>query len=139
VITESEEKYIRYLYKVGAYKGNLISTTKVARALNITPPSAVEALKKLSWKGLVKYVERRGVCLTDEGYWLALKIIRIHRILETALVKASNLDVEIVCKSIEGLELRFNEEFIEALYESLGNPKCCPHGEEIPKVEGSKG
>lgn len=135
MITEGEEKYVRLLYNLRAYKGRLVSTTRVARELRVSPPTAVEALKKLEKKGLICYVERRGVCLSGEGLRVALKILRFHRILEVALCKVSDLSVEEVCEGVKGVELKFQEDFIERLYNSLGKPKYCPHGKLIPSIK----
>ena len=135
MITEGEEKYIRLLYRLGAYRDRLISTTEVARRLSISPPTAVEALRKLRDKGLVVYVERRGVCLSEAGLRLALKIVRHHRILELVFSRISGMSIEEVCQGVRGVELRFAEEFIEEVYRRLGRPRRCPHGEDIPSIE----
>lgn len=134
MITEAEEKYVRLLYSLGAYCGNLVSTTRISRELKVSPPTVVEALKKLRRKGLVSYEERKGACLSDEGLKVVVKILRYHRILEVALCRASNLSVEEICKGIRGVELKFQEDFLEKLYEDLGKPERCPHGKIIPSI-----
>jgi Mn-dependent DtxR family transcriptional regulator len=55
----------------------------VSEELGISPPSAVQMLKKLEKRGLVDYVRREGVRLTIKGRMAATKIIRNHRLIES--------------------------------------------------------
>lgn len=131
-ITRSERKYITYLYETKAFNGKKIGTTQIARALNISPPTAVEAMEKLASKGLIKFVKRKGVELTNEGINTAKRILRKHRILEILFYTTTRLPIEEICEKLKKVDVEFDDALIEEIYKNLGQPKCCPHGKDIP-------
>jgi DtxR family Mn-dependent transcriptional regulator len=90
-------------------------------------------LKKLEKRGLVVYVMREGVRLTEKGRSAATKIIRNHRLFEILMKKTLNkkVDEEVVC----GIEHHMSEEFADAICTLLKHPRRCPHGNQIPDGE----
>jgi len=131
-ITKGERKYLTYLYEVEAYGEKRVGTIQIARALNVAPPTVVEALEKLHNKGLVDFVKRRGVKLTDRGIKTVRKILRKHRILEILFFSSTRLPLEEICQCVEKIDVEIDDKLIDKIYVNLGMPKCCPHGKEIP-------
>ncbi|RLG76494.1 MAG: hypothetical protein DRO23_00680 [Thermoprotei archaeon] len=132
-VTKGERKYLTYLYEVEAYGGKRIGTTKIAKALNVSPPTAVEALQKLHNKGLVDFVKRKGVRLTGEGVRIVRRILRKHRILEILFFNSTRLPLEEICQCIEKIDVEIDDKLVDKIYVNLGMPKFCPHGKEIPQ------
>jgi len=130
-ITRREVDYLKVINKL-TESGDYASTHKIARHLNVKEPTVVEAVRRLSSKGYVVYVPRRGAILTDKGKALLINIKRRHRILETLLVRVLNLDLEKACDEASKLELYVSDELIDLMCRYLGHPRKCPHGYSIP-------
>jgi DtxR family Mn-dependent transcriptional regulator len=76
-LTGRTEDYLRGLHNIMAQKG-YARIKDVARELNVQPSSAVEMMKKLDAKGLVKYEKYGGITLTYKGEEIASAIKRRH-------------------------------------------------------------
>lgn len=134
-ITRREAEYLLILFKEKAYCSNrYVSSTTMAKKLNVAPSTVVEKFQKLSRKGYVDYAKRKGAKLTEKGFKTAKKLIRKHRILEALIVQISGVDPNTACTMIKGLETVLNDDLTELLCQALGRPKRCPHGYEIPEV-----
>jgi DtxR family Mn-dependent transcriptional regulator len=129
-LSESVEEYLELLYVFEENGEELVRIRTVSEELGISPPSAVQMLKKLEKRGLVDYVRREGVRLTKKGRMAATKIIRNHRLIESLMKKTLNKDVDetVVC----GLEHHMSEEFADAICTLLKHPRTCPHGNLVP-------
>jgi DtxR family Mn-dependent transcriptional regulator len=127
------EEYLELLFVFEEKGEELVRIRSVSEELGISPPSAVQMLKKLEKRGLVDYVMREGVRLTEKGRSAATKIIRNHRLIEILMQKTLNkkVDEEVVC----GLEHHMSEEFADAICTLLKHPRRCPHGNQIPEGE----
>ncbi len=130
-LSENIEEYLEMLYVFEEQGEHTASIKRVSEELGISPPSAVQMLKKLEKQGLVNYKKRVGVSLTKDGRDIARTIIRNHRLAETLMRKTLNkkIDEEVVC----GLEHHMSEEFADAICTLLDHPETCPHGNTIPK------
>jgi DtxR family Mn-dependent transcriptional regulator len=129
-VSENVEEYLELLYVFEESGTGLARISSVSKELGISPPSAVQMLKKLEGKGLVDYKKRKGVQLTEKGRMLGKRIIRNHRLVETLMKKTlnKNVDETVVC----GLEHHMSEEFADAICTLLQHPRSCPHGNNIP-------
>ncbi len=130
-LSENVEEYLELLLVFEENGDHLAKISQVSEGLGISPPSAVQMLKKLEGRGLVNYLPREGVQLTEEGRKEATRILRNHRLIETLMKKTLGKDVDedVVC----GLEHHMSEEFANAICTLLGHPRTCPHEKKIPK------
>jgi DtxR family Mn-dependent transcriptional regulator len=135
-LSESVEEYLELLLVFEENGEDIVKISRVSEGLGIAPPSAVQMLKKLEDRGLVNYVKREGVQLTEKGRKAATQIIRNHRLIETLMKKTLNNDVDetVVC----GLEHHMSEEFADAICTLLEHPRRCPHDNNIPPGECCK-
>lgn len=128
--TEIVEEYVEGIYRLREALGK-VTTGDLAEYMCVSPGSATAMLKKLKQLGLAKYERYKGVNLTPNGEKLAKLLSRSHRILKSFLVNAVGLpwnDVhELACK----LEHYISPDVIELMYEKIGRPKTCPHGNPI--------
>lgn len=65
-VTKREEEYLETMYILHKNKG-VIRVKDIAKALNVRPPSVVDALKKLAEKGLIEYEKYDRILLTEKG------------------------------------------------------------------------
>jgi DtxR family Mn-dependent transcriptional regulator len=134
-ITENVEEYLETLYTLDEEGKHVAKISDIASNLSVTPPSAVEMLKKIEKEGLVDYRVREGVSLTKKGRKLARRIIRNHRIAELLLTEILEVDIDdgthedMVC----AIEHHITDEMADAVCTKLNHPGKCPHGKNIPE------
>ncbi|GIW93967.1 MAG: DNA-binding protein [Pirellulaceae bacterium] len=132
------ENYIKTIYQVCSSQGKPVASTgELATALGVHPSTVTSMLKALSEAGLVYYKPYEGVSLTESGRLLAMRVIRRHRLLELFLVRTLNLSWDEVHDEAEELEHAVSDLLIDRIDAYLGHPECDPHGDPIPKADGS--
>ena len=94
-------------------------------------------LKTLSESGLVTYTPYEGVLLTQAGTSLALRILRRHRLIELFLVETLGLGWDEVHDEAENMEHAVSDMLVDRIDEFLGKPLTDPHGDPIPRADGS--
>jgi DtxR family Mn-dependent transcriptional regulator len=133
-LSDAIQDYLRAAYKLGA-SGERVSTTGLARAMQVSPASASAMVKKLAALGLAEHAPYRGVSLTPDGERVALEVIRHHRLLELYLARTLGIDVADVHDEADRLEHSLSEELEARIDEALGFPTHDPHGDPIPDAE----
>lgn len=113
------------------------STGDIARALGVTAPSVTGMLGKLKRLGLIRYRPYYGAELTAEGRREALRLLRRHRLLETFLIRDLGYGWDEVHAEAEAMEHVMSERFTARLATHLGEPSHDPHGDPIPRADGS--
>ena len=136
-LTESEDNYLKALYHLEDQGFSPVSTNQLAAKLSTKAPSATAMLQKLADKGLVRYEPYQGGRLTDDGRRKALQTIRHHRLWEVFLVEKLGYGWEEVHEMAEQLEHIRQPDLAERLYRFLGSPEYDPHGDPIPRPDGS--
>lgn len=109
---------------------------RIAEALDVVPGTATTMVKALSDAGLVNYVPRVGVELTEPGRKLALHVLRRHRLIEQFLVEVLGFDWSEVHDEAEQLEHVVSDLLLERIDKYLGHPTEDPHGDPIPSAAG---
>ena len=94
-------------------------------------------LKTLSEANLATYTPYEGARLTDSGQRLALKVIRRHRLLERFLAETLTMTWDEVHEEAEHMEHAASERLIDRIDAYLGYPAVDPHGDPIPRADGS--
>lgn len=135
--TISNEDYLKAVYGFNKESGLAVSTSKVADKLEVSNAATSEMARKLADKGLLEYSKYKGVELTEPGEKIALKIIRRHRLWELFLIKVLGLTWAQVHDEAERLEHHTSDFLIDKLDDFLGNPEFDPHGDPIPRADGT--
>lgn len=130
-LSESQEDYLKYIYKLGE-NGKAVSTVTLSDELSVKPASVTNMLKKLAEMKLLIHQPYKGVHLTDAGEKIALEILRHHRLLELYLAEVLGYGWEEVHDEAERLEHVISETFEAKIAEMLGHPQHDPHGDPIP-------
>lgn len=136
MLTQTEENYLKAIFKTYESDKHLVSTNMIAERLDTTPASVTDMLKKLALKNLIHYEKYKGVKLSNEGNKLATILTRKHRLWETFLFEKLGFSWEEVHDVAEQLEHIRSEKLIEKLDEFLEYPKYDPHGDPIPNSDG---
>ena len=67
MISQTEENYLKTIFKITEREGKSASTNTVAAAMNTTAASVTDMFNRLKAKNLVNYEKAKGVTLTTEG------------------------------------------------------------------------
>ena len=124
-----------YVESIGALEQleSPVSTSSVARLLDLTLASVSEMLRKLAEKGLVEYEPYQGATLTEEGRRHFLRLTRRHRLWEVFLNRHLGMGWDEVYEEACNLEHATSDAVADKLAEFLGSPEVCPHGCPIPR------
>lgn len=136
-MNRSEEDYIKTIYELLVNSNQeIIKNTEIAEAMGFTDQSVNEMVKKLSKKEYLEFIPYKGVKLTSEGKLQAIRLIRAHRVWEVFLMDHLKYSWHEVHEQAEFLEHAGNKELVDRLYQYLGSPKYCGHGNPIPTYDG---
>lgn len=135
--SQIEENYLKAIFNLSVEEeGKAVSTSALARELDVQAASVTDMIKKLAVKGLIEYEKYQGVMLTARGRTVAVDIVRKHRIWEVFLSEKLGFNWSEVHDIAEQLEHIQSEELISRLDDFLGNPAFDPHGGPIPDKKG---
>lgn len=135
-MTYSEENYLKVIYHLSLSQTKGITTNAIANVMESKPSSVTDMVQKLADKNLVIYKKYQGVSLTDEGRFMALMIVRKHRLWEVFLVEKLDFSWDEVHDVAEQLEHIKSEKLTDKLEEFLDFPTEDPHGDPIPDRNG---
>jgi len=134
-LSASVGDYLKAIWVLG--RDGPATTGDLARVLGVTAPSVTGMLGKLKRLGLIRYRRYYGAELTEDGRAEALRLVRRHRLLETFLIRDLGFSWDEVHREAEAMEHVMSERFTERLADHLGQPTHDPHGDPIPRADGS--
>lgn len=134
--TESREMYLKTIYELSEDE-EPVAVSSVAQRLGLSPVSVGEMVKRLEENGLVAHTPYKGVELTDEGRLRALSVVRRQRLWGRFLADHLEIPWEQVYDFACRLEHATADDVTEALASFLDHPETCPHGNPIPRPDGT--
>ena len=129
--SEVVSRYLEAIYYMWSEKEPLRSA-RLADWLGVSRPTVAVGLRRMTRYGLVHMNSRKEIELTPSGMTAAESIVRRHRIMERWLTDALGLDWVTADAEAARLEHAVTDVVEQRLYEVLGRPKTCPHGNPIP-------
>ena len=124
-------RYLEAIYYMWFEKEPLRSA-RLADWLGVSRPTVAVGLRRMTRDGLVRMNGRKEIELTPKGMRAAESIVRRHRLMERWLTDALGLDWVTADAEAARLEHAVSEVVERRLYEVLGRPQTCPHGNPIP-------
>ncbi|MCL6501599.1 MAG: metal-dependent transcriptional regulator [Pirellulales bacterium] len=132
------ENYVKAIFQIcHGQDGEPAATGQIAAALGVSPGTVTSMLKTLSEAGLASYTPYEGARLTKAGSRLALRVLRRHRLIELFLAETLHLAWDEVHEEAEHMEHAVSELLIDRIDAYLGYPAVDPHGDPIPRADGS--
>jgi DtxR family Mn-dependent transcriptional regulator len=113
-------------------EGETVTNARLAEWLGVSRPTVTAGLRRMARDGLLRADSGKEVLLTAEGDEKAAAIVRRHRIMERWLTDALGLDWVVADEEAARLEHAISDLVEQRLYEALGRPASCPHGNPIP-------
>ncbi len=133
----SEENYLKLIYELTIEKDKkLVRLSQLASKLGYTDQSVNEKVKSLAEKDYVVFIPYKGIHLTTKGKKEAIRMVRAHRLWEVFLYEKFNYSWTDLHDDACELEHGSSSRVIENLYDFLGQPKYCSHGNPIPDLNG---
>jgi DtxR family transcriptional regulator, Mn-dependent transcriptional regulator len=134
--TDGMLEYLAVIYQL-ADTGDRVTTTAIAERMCVSLPAASSMLKRLEESGFVDRSSADGVTLTEQGKLAALQLLRRHRLLEVFLIQVMGFTWDQVEAEAHRLEHAISSAFEERMDALCGFPSHCPHGDPIPRPDGS--
>ena len=132
----STEDYLKQLYEL-ALDHSPVKTSLLAEALEVSPAAVTEMLKRLQRQGLVNYRPYHGASLSARGRKAALAVLRRHRLWEVFLFRVLEVPWTQIHDHACRLEHGTDDQLADALDEFLQHPRLDPHGDPIPRPDGT--
>jgi DtxR family transcriptional regulator, iron-dependent repressor len=129
--SEVVSRYLEAIYYMWSEKEPLRSA-RLADWLGVSRPTVAIGLRRMTRDGLVRMNAHKEIELTPAGLAAAEAIVRRHRIMERWLTDALGLDWVTADAEAARLEHAVSDVVERRLYEVLGRPSTCPHGNPIP-------
>lgn len=133
-VTNAAENYLAAIYALTAERKSLIGA-RLAEHLRVSPPSITQTLQRLVRDGFVTLADlgdRKEIHLTDAGRVIGEEATRKHRLVERWLQSELHLSSTEAHEAAHRLENGFTEDLLDRLFDSIGRPTHCPHGNPIP-------
>jgi DtxR family Mn-dependent transcriptional regulator len=137
VQSTATEDYLKVIWNAREWSDRPVTVGALAARLGLAPSSVSEVVRRLTRRGLLTHERYGAIALTEDGERLAVAIVRKHRLIETFLVEYLGYTWDEVHEEAERIEHAVSAEFVERLAARLGDPRHDPHGDPIPRADGS--
>lgn len=110
----------------------VVKNSVIASRLGVSKPAVTQAMNRLKRYNLIEQDLYGAINLTPFGRLNAAVFLKRHYLLEHLLIK--KLDYNWVKSDEEAsrLQASISDSFTDFLYEKLGRPQTCPHGNPFP-------
>ncbi|HZU73087.1 MAG TPA: metal-dependent transcriptional regulator [Acidimicrobiales bacterium] len=129
--SQAAARYLEAIYYL-VHEGEEVRPGRLAEWLSVSPPTVTTAVHRLARDGLVTVGTDRRVRLTPAGEAAAASVVRRHRVVECWLTGELGLDWATADAEAERVSYALSDTVLDRLYQRLGSPSTCPHGNEIP-------
>jgi len=133
--TSAVEDMLRVVF-VRSGRGEPVSTSALADALQVSAPTVSVMLKRLTAAGLVRRTDGHLAALTEHGAAHARDVVRRHRLLEAFLARELGVPWDEVHAEADALEHVVSDRLLDRIDGHLGRPARDPHGDPIPRAGG---
>jgi len=113
-------------------EGKAVFGARLAERLQVSPPTVAATLQRMTRDGLITVGKRKEISLTESGMKMAVNIVKRHRLAERLLTDILKVSWHEAHREACRLEHGISEKVMDRLYETLGEPQTCPHGNPIP-------
>ena len=133
-LIDTTEMYLRTIYEL-VEEGITPLRARIAERLHQSGPTVSQTVARMERDGLLTVQGDRHLELTPEGYRLATRVMRKHRLAERLLIDVIGLDWELVHEEACRWEHVMSEQVERRLLELLGHPTESPYGNPIPGLD----
>ncbi|MBM9468716.1 metal-dependent transcriptional regulator [Nakamurella sp. YIM 132084] len=135
--TTAAQDYLKVIWGLQEWSDEPVTTSALAAKLDLAASTVSEGVKKLAAQGWVTHRRYGSIELTPTGRQYAVAFVRRHRLIETFLADVLGYAWDEVHEEAEALEHAVSDTFIDRLSQRLGHPSHDPHGDPIPRPDGT--
>ncbi len=129
-LSAAEQEYLESLFWL--YEAGFPMTgANLARAMQLSPPTVHEMLRRLEKNGWIARPSSRVIEFTDAGRAHAETLVGRHRMIERFLTDVVGVPWDDVHEEAEKLEYAMTPRFEAYVRSSVGTATTCPHGHPI--------
>ena len=132
--TPTVEDYLMTMQAMERDHGEIIAA-RLAEILNVTPATVAMTLKRMERDHWISGTGRKAIHLTEIGRSAAHSVIRRHMLTEWLLVSVLKVPLSETHNEAHNIEHAISPQLEERMYEVLGKPQTCPHGNPLPGCE----
>ncbi len=129
--TPTIEEYLETILNILS-EGKSVLGVRLAERLQVSPPTVTATLRRMSRDGLITSNKNREISLTGYGMKIAVNVVKRHRLAERLLTDILKVPWHQSHQEACLLEHGISDNVMNRLYEALGRPQTCPHGNPIP-------
>jgi len=133
-LIDTTEMYLRTVFELEE-EGIVPLRARIAERLSQTGPTVSQTVARMERDGLLHVTDDRQLALSETGRALATRVMRKHRLAECLLTDVIKLPWEEVHIEACRWEHVISESVERRLFELLGHPERCPHGNVIPGLD----
>lgn len=136
-LTAAAQDCLKAVWSTREWTDEPVTISLLAGRLALSASTVSESVKKLTAEGLLAHQPYGAIDLTVAGRQVAVSMVRRHRLLETFLVEYLGYTWDEVHDDAEVLEHAVSDRFVSRLARRLGEPERDPHGDPIPREDGT--
>lgn len=136
-LSASSQNYLKAIWSLGEWSDEPVTPSVLAARVGVRLSTASDAVRKLTEKGLLMHAPYGSVSLTVAGRRHAIAMVRRHRLIESFLVQTLGYRWDQVHDEAESLEHAVSDFMVQRIDEQLGFPERDPHGDPIPRADGT--
>ncbi len=129
------EDALKHLHTL-SQRGQTGNAESLAGALHLSQPELVRLIEKMETRGMLQTTSG-AFQLTAGGERLAVQIVRAHRLWERYLADEAGVPLNRLHPVAEKAEHALTADRLDQLDAHLGHPLHDPHGDPIPRPDGS--
>jgi DtxR family transcriptional regulator, Mn-dependent transcriptional regulator len=109
-----------------------VTNTRLADWMGVSASAVTQALGRLKRLGLATQERYEDIKLSDHGRDLAVTVLRRHYLIEHLLVRVLKYPWDKSDEEAKVLQTQISHDLAEHLFDFLGKPQTCPHGNPLP-------
>jgi len=133
-LIDTTEMYLKTIYEL-AEEGIVPLRARIAERLGHSGPTVSQTVGRMERDGLVVVNDDRHLELTAEGWRIATRVMRKHRLAERLLTDVIGLEWPFVHDEACRWEHVMSDRVEQRLIELLDHPQRSPYGNPIPGLE----
>lgn len=111
-----------------------VTNSHLATRMGVSRPAVTQAVKRLENLELLRH-EQSHYLLSDRGREFAVCLLRRHYLVEHLLVNTLGYPWDQADEEAHLLQDKISPEFTEFLFDKMGKPQTCPHGNPFPDTQ----
>lgn len=136
-LSSNAQDYLKVIWDLREWNDAAVQSSDLARRAHVKLSTVSGAVNRLVAGGFATHNPYGAIELTPEGERYALAMVRRHRLLETFLVRSLGYGWDEVHTEADSLEHAASDLMIDRIDGLLGHPDTDPHGDPIPRADGT--